>query len=190
MSEIHTLHIKNMVCPRCVMVVESLLRREGLTPVEVVLGMASVEEEIDAPRREHLRRELEACGFELLDDKRLQLADEIRTAVIERVHYSDGEPEVNLSDYLRERFHRDYSALSKLFSEVNGLSIEKYYLYQKIERAKELLTYGQMTVGEIADLLHYSSVAHFSTQFRNITGMSPTVFRRLGHRPLRGLDQV
>ena len=110
--------------------------------------------------------------------------------VIELVHYSEDASKVNLSDYLRERCHRDYSALSKLFSEVNGISIEKYFLAQRIERVKELLAYGDLTVSEIADKLRYSSVAHLSAQFRAQTGMSPTEFRRLKGRGLKPLDEV
>ena len=116
--------------------------------------------------------------------------EQIRTAVIELVHYSEDASKVNLSDYLRERCHRDYSALSKLFSEVNGISIEKYFLAQRIERVKELLAYGDLTVSEIADKLRYSSVAHLSAQFRAQTGMSPTEFRRLKGRGLKPLDEV
>lgn len=120
----------------------------------------------------------------------MRLIEQIRTAVIELVHYSEDASKVNLSDYLRERCHRDYSALSKLFSEVNGISIEKYFLAQRIERVKELLAYGDLTVSEIADKLRYSSVAHLSAQFRAQTGMSPTEFRPLKGRGLKPLDEV
>ena len=132
-------------------------------------------------------RLLEKAGFTPLDVG-------LGTVVVQekpgREHYSEDASKVNLSDYLRERCHRDYSALSKLFSEVNGISIEKYFLAQRIERVKELLAYGDLTVSEIADKLRYSSVAHLSAQFRAQTGMSPTEFRRLKGRGLKPLDEV
>ena len=154
------------------------------------LGTVVVQEKPGREQREAFRKLLEAYGFELIDDSRMRLIEQIRTAVIELVHYSEDASKVNLSDYLRERCHRDYSALSKLFSEVNGISIEKYFLAQRIERVKELLAYGDLTVSEIADKLRYSSVAHLSAQFRAQTGMSPTEFRRLKGRGLKPLDEV
>lgn len=186
----NTLHIKNMVCNRCILVVGQLLERAGLVPLGVELGRVVLREAPDRAQRDTLRALLESYGFELLDDKRLRLVEQIRTAVIELVHYSDADPKVNLSDYLRERCHRDYSLLSKLFSEVCGQSIEKYYLAQRIERVKELLTYDEMTVGEIADRMRYSSTAHLSAQFRSQTGLSPSEFRRLNGRGLKPLDEV
>ena len=190
MGDRHTLHIKNMVCNRCVMVVESLLQQMGLTPVSVELGEARVEEDLDDALMGEVRQRLEAMGFEVLDDKRDCLVDQIRTAVIERVHYMDDEPDERLSDFLTERCHKEYSLLSKLFSETTGQSIEKYYMAQKIERVKELLAYDELTIGEIADKMHYSSVAHLSGQFRTQTGMTPSEFRRLDKHGLKPLDEV
>lgn len=190
MTPENTLHIKNMVCNRCILVVGQLLERAGLVPLGVELGRVVLREAPDRAQRETLRALLESYGFELLDDKRLRLVEQIRTAVIELVHYTDADPKVNLSDYLRERCHRDYSFLSKLFSEICGQSIEKYYLAQRIERVKELLADGEMTVGEIADRMRYSSTAHLSAQFRSQTGLSPSEFRRLNGRGLKPLDEV
>ncbi len=186
----HTFHIKNMVCNRCVLVVGDLLRRAGLTPVRVALGEAVVQGTPSDEACGRLRELLEAYGFELLDDSRMRLVEQIRTAVIELVHYRGEKQKVNLSEYLRERCHRDYSSLSKLFSEVAGITVEKYYLAQRIERVKELLAYGELTVGEIADRLHYSSAAHLSAQFRVQTGLSPTRFRQLKDHRLKPLDEV
>ena len=190
MAQKTELHIKNMVCPRCIMFVRDLLQKEGCTPLEVELGKAVVAGVLTDKDRARLRPRFEAFGFELLDDRQQLLADEIRTAIIERVHYQNDPEEENLSDYLSQRLHRDYSALSKLFSEVNGTTIEKYCVAQKVERVKELLTYGEMTVSEIADKLHYSSVAHLSAQFRNVTGMSPTAFRQSKEKGLKTLDEI
>ena len=160
MERENVFHIKNMVCNRCILVVTRLLEKAGFTPLDVGLGTAVVQEKPGREQREAFRKLLEAYGFELIDDSRMRLIEQIRTAVIELVHYSEDASKVNLSDYLRERCHRDYSALSKLFSEVNG------------------------------DKLRYSSVAHLSAQFRAQTGMSPTEFRRLKGRGLKPLDEV
>ena len=133
---------------------------------------------------------LEAYGFELIDDKRMRIIEQIKVAVIELVHYNDNSSKTNLSDYLTDKCHHDYSFLSKLFSEVNGISIERYYIIQKIERIKELLVYDELSISEIADKLNYSSAAHLSTQFRNMTGISPSQFKRLKGHKLKPLDEV
>ncbi len=190
MEQQHELHIKNMVCPRCIMFVKDLLEREGFTPLKVELGLAVVREPVTEEHRTALKQKLHDVGFELLDDQQQRIADEIRTAIIERVHYQKDESEENLSEYLSERLRRDYSALSKLFTEINGTSIEKYYVAQRVERVKELLTYGELTVSEIAHKMHYSSVAHLSAQFRNVTGISPTAFRQAKEHPLKTLDEI
>ena len=153
MERENVFHIKNMVCNRCILVVTRLLEKAGFTPLDVGLGTAVVQEKPGRERREAFRKLLEAYGFELIDDSRMRLIEQI-------------------------------------FSEVNGISIEKYFLAQRIERVKELLAYGDLTVSEIADKLRYSSVAHLSAQFRAQTGMSPTEFRRLKGRGLKPLDEV
>lgn len=185
-----TLRIKNMVCNRCILAVRGLLEGSGFRPRSVALGVAELDRAPSADEREALRKQLAVLGFELLDDPRMQLVERIRTAVIERVHYSGEGPEPKLSDYLRERCGHDYSALSKLFSEVCGMTVERYLIAQRIERAKELLVYGELTVAEIADRLRFSSAAHLSAQFRSVTGMSPSAFRRIGAGRLTPLDEV
>ena len=134
MERENVFYIKNMVCNRCILVVTRLLEKAGFTPLDVGLGTVVVQEKPGREQREAFRKLLEAYGFELIDDSRMRLIEQIRTAVIELVHYSEDASKVNLSDYLRERCHRDYSALSKLFSEVNGISIEKYFLAQRTTR--------------------------------------------------------
>lgn len=177
-----------MVCGRCIRVVREVLAGAGWPPLHVGLGEALLSRPLTAEERERVRPVLAEAGFELLDDRRMQLVDRIRTSVIELVHYTDLAAKPNLSDWLRERCRHDYSYLSKLFSEVCGISIERYYIAQKIERAKELLVYDELSVGEIADRLHYSSAAHLSAQFRAVTGMPPSAFRRLRRRT--PLDEV
>ena len=190
MERENVFHIRNMVCNRCILVVTQLLEKSGFTPLDVELGTAVVQETPGREQREAFRKLLEAFGFELIDDRRMRLIEQIRTAVIELVHYREDASKVNLSDYLRERCHRDYSALSKLFSEVSGISIEKYYLAQRIERAKELLTDRELTLSEIADRLGYSSVAYLSAQFKQVTGMTPSRYRESEHPDRRPLDRI
>lgn len=186
----HVIFIKNMVCNRCILVVTEMLKDLHLTPLKVELGMAIVQEQLQPADREAIKAALEKYGFELIDDKRMRLIEQIRTAIIELVHYEDNASKLKLSEYLKEKCHYDYSFLSKLFSEVNGISIEKYYIAQKVERIKELLVYDELSISEIADLLQYSSVAHLSTQFHNVTGMSPSQFKRLKEHGREPLDKV
>lgn len=178
-----------MVCNRCIMVVSEILRKSGLTPLSIGLGTVVLREALTHEGREALRPALEACGFELIDDKRMRLIEQIRTAVIELVRTADDSPKPTLSAFLSERLHRDYSALSKLFSETCGVSIEKYHIAQKIERVKELLVYDELTLSQIADLLRYSSVAHLSAQFRQVTGIPASEFRRSNGKRLP-LDKI
>ena len=170
-----------MVCNRCIMVVTEALKRMGFTPLSVELGTAILQEPINAEERATIKPVLEAYGFELIDDKRMRIIEQIKVAVIELVHYNDNSSKTNLSDYLTDKCHHDYSFLSKLFSEVNGI---------RIERIKELLVYDELSISEIADKLNYSSAAHLSTQFRNMTGISPSQFKRLKGHKLKPLDEV
>ncbi|WP_270488316.1 helix-turn-helix transcriptional regulator [Butyricimonas synergistica] len=186
----HVIFIKNMVCNRCILVVTEMLKDLHLTPLKVELGMAIVQEQLQPADRETIKAALEKYGFELIDDKRMRVIEQIRTAIIELVHYEDNTSKLKLSEYLKEKCHYDYSFLSKLFSEVNGISIEKYYIAQKVERIKELLVYDELSISEIANLLQYSSVAHLSTQFHNVTGMSPSQFKRLKEHGREPLDKV
>lgn len=184
------LYIKNMVCRRCVMAVEDLLERLGLHPVSIDLGSASIEEDITPEMKGRIAAELEKIGFELIDDRKSRLIEQIRSEVIRLVHYSGEGIRTNLSDYLSSKLNRDYGYLSKLFSEVSGTTIEKYFIAQKIERAKELLAYGELSLNEIADLLGYSSAAYLSAQFKSVTGLTPSYFRK-GKRGMRKpLDKV
>ena len=186
----HVIFIKNMVCNRCILVVKEMLKDLHLTPLKVELGTAIVQEQLQPADRKAIKAALEKYGFELIDDKRMRVIEQIRTAIIELVHYEDNTSKLKLSEYLKEKCHYDYSFLSKLFSEVNGISIEKYYIAQKVERVKELLVYDELSISEIADLLQYSSVAHLSTQFHNVTGMSPSQFKRLKEHGREPLDKV
>ncbi len=185
-----TLYIKNMVCDRCKMAVDKTLRDAGLEPVAVDLGMARVVGHVDDSLHQLLKNKLEALGFELLDDRKRQLIEQIKVNIIKLVHYRDSRTMLNLSDFLQMEMHQDYSALSKLFSEFTSMTIERYYIEQRIERVKELLTYQEMTLTEIALQMNYSSVAYLSAQFKSVTGMTPSQFKALHRNARRGLDSI
>lgn len=185
-----TLYIKNMVCNRCIMVVQDLLGKLGFTVLHIELGKVLIQETPEKADLERIRQALEAVGFELIDDKRDRLIEQIKQEIIQLVHNCNGELKVNLSDYLSEKLHHDYSSLSKVFSETNGITIEKYFILQKIERVKELLVYDELSLNEIAALLNYSSAAHLSSQFKSITGITPSEFKKQKTHLRKGLDQI
>jgi len=184
------LRIKNMVCDRCKMAVEQVLKDVGLTPERIDLGEVWVSDVPTEAQLAQLKTRLEALGFELLDDQRQQMIERMKTAIIALVHHHQGNKTLNLSVYLSQLLHRDYSALSKLFSEVTGLTIERYFIMQRIERVKELIRYDELTLTEIAYQMNYSSVAHLSSQFRSVTGMTPTQFRFMKTVQRANLDKV
>lgn len=179
------LFIKNMVCPRCILVVRDILRQAGIEASSVVLGEAVLPAELTAERRKELDEALRAVGFELIDDRRKQTVERVKNTVIELVREKDAALRTNLSDYIADRLHQDYGAVSSLFSEIENTTIEQYFIAQKIERVKELLAYG-----EIADKLNYSSTAHLSAQFKKVTGLTPSHFRKIGENRRKPLDKV
>ena len=186
----NTLHIKNMVCNRCIMVVKSQLEQLGLHPLSVELGIAVLPDAVSDETYQRVKASLETFGFELIDDKKSQTVELIKDAIIELVHYDDNGLKTNLSDYLASKLHRDYSALSKLFSETTNTTIEKYLIAQKIERVKELLAYDEFSLSEIAGMLNYSSVAHLSAQFKAQTGYTPRQYRQQKERARIPLDKI
>lgn len=188
--EENRIHIKNMVCPRCIMAVRQILDKLEIPYLSVELGEAWLKQPLKDQQKAALRSELESIGFELLEDQRQQLVEQIKRSIIELVHQENNELKINLSDFLAEQCHHDYSFLSKLFSEVCGITIEKYFIHQKIERVKELLAYNELSLSEIALLLNYSSTAHLSAQFKSVTGMTPTQFKQQESGMRKPLDQI
>lgn len=173
------LYIKNMVCIRCKMVVRDELTKLGLKYISVELGEVEIMEDISPVLLEQFRAGLLKSGLELMDDKKSILIQRIKTVIIELVHYSEEPLVINLSTYLAEKLQYDYTYLANLFSEVQGTTIEKLFISHKIERVKELLVYDELTLTEIAYKLHYSSVAHLCTQFKKVTGLTPSHFKSL-----------
>lgn len=168
-----------MVCIRCKMLVKIELEKLGLNYTSVELGEAEIDETPSKEQLDQLNMILKNNGLELMDDKKSILVEKIKTIIIELVHYTDDQIKVNLSDYLSEKLGYNYTYLANLFSEVKGTTIENYYLAHKIEKAKELLVYDELTLTEIALRLHYSSVAHLSNQFKKMTGLTPSHFKNL-----------
>ncbi len=184
------LHIKNMVCDRCKMVVKAELEKLGLQPVSVELGEVVLEKELSAEEKTKLNENLHAVGFELIDDKKSQLIEKIKNLIIELVHQQNSTLKINLSDYLSSQLNHDYNYMTNLFSEVEGTTIEKYFIAQKIEKVKELLVYDELTLSEIAWQLNYSSVAYLSSQFKKVTGLTPSHFKNIRAQKRKPLDKV
>ena len=174
-----TLFIKNMVCNRCKMVVKSTLEKLGLHPVQVELGEVEIQENDISAVKEQLTQELQSFGFDLLDDKKTQTIEKIKNLITDLVQNKSNRIAVKLSEYLSRELHQDYSFLSNLFSAVEGMTIERYYILQKIEKVKELIVYDELSLSEIAFKLNYSSVAYLSNQFKKVTGLTPSHFKNL-----------
>ena len=179
-----------MVCIRCKMLVKSELEKLGLHYISVELGEVEIMENISGEKLNQFDEGLRKSGLELMDDKKSMLIEKIKNCIVELVHYSDEQIKVNLSDYLNEKLNHDYTYLANLFSEVQGTTIEKFFIAHKIEKAKELLVYDELNLTEIADKLHYSSVAHLSNQFKKITGLTPSHFKNLKHKRRIALEDV
>lgn len=185
------LYIKNMVCDRCKMVVEDILQKNNLSPVTVELGEVTLKEEVFAEsQKKQVADHLAALGFDLIDDKKSQLIEQVKNLIIQIVHYDNGELKTNLSDFLSNKLQHDYNYISNLFSEVENSTIEKYFIFQKIEKVKELIHYNELSLSEIAHKLHYSSVAHLSNQFKKITGFTPSEYKKIQKNKRRPLDEI
>lgn len=190
-NDLTELRIKNMVCPRCELVVKRALEELDLEVVEIELGRAVVKK-IGKSSRQAINKKLEKYGFELLEGKDQELVEQIKIKLIQyvrRIENADKIPKT--SDYLTEHLNQNYASLSTIFSKTEDITIEKYVIRLKIERVRELLSYGELTLSEIAHKLNYSSVAHLSNQFKQITGMSVTDYKKASdyfRQPLDGIS--
>lgn len=185
------LHIKNMVCNRCIKVVKDEFTKLDIEITEIELGRVNISTPLSSETLEAVKEVLNENGFELIDDKKSQLIDRIKTIIIEHIHYhKEGNAPVNPSEYISREVSYDYSYLSNLFSSVEGITIEKYIILQKIERVKELLVYNELSLKEIAWQLEYSSVQHLSNQFKKVTGLTPSHFKQLRENKRKPLDEV
>ncbi|HEY1021312.1 MAG TPA: helix-turn-helix domain-containing protein [Flavisolibacter sp.] len=182
--------IKNMVSLRCKMIVRSELEKMQLHVTVVELGEVEIAGELTSRQQQELKAVLAKFGFELMGDKKSILIEKIKTIVVEMIHYSEETPLLNFSVYLSEKLDYEYNYLSNLFSEVKGTTIEHFIIAHKIERAKELLIYNELTLTQIAEKLHYSNVAHLSNQFKKVTGLTPTFFKNMKHKRMLGLENL
>jgi AraC-like DNA-binding protein len=184
------LYIKNMVCGRCERAVRSELEKLAIPVLSIQLGEVELAGNLEESQKQTLAKNLNALGFELLDDKISKTIERIKNLIIDLVHYQNEKLKTNLSTYLSEDLKQDYSALSNLFSETEGTTIEQYFIAQKIERAKELLLYNELTLSEIAIQLNYSNVAHLSNQFKKVTGFTPSHFKKLKEAKRKQIDSL
>jgi AraC-like DNA-binding protein len=179
-----------MVSHRCKMVVRAELEKMKLKHTIVELGEVEVMGNLTVPQRQEIKKVLLVAGLELMDDQRAILVERIKTTIIEMVHYTDEIPKVNFSTFLSDKLGQNYNQLSGLFSEVKGMTIEQYIIINKIERVKELILYDELNLTEIAHKLHYSSVAHLSTQFKKVTGLTTSFYKSLKNKKRISLENL
>lgn len=186
-----TLYIRNMVCNRCIRVIEEEFEKLGLEIKNISLGEVKIENQLTNDMIDKIRTVLSANGFELIEDRRTKTIEQIKILILDLIRDEEKiEGKINISDYLSYKMNADYHYLSTLFSSVENITIEHYFILQKIERAKELLKYGELTLSEIAFRLGYSSVAHLSAQFKKVTGMNANQFKSLTENTRKPLDKV
>ena len=184
------LYIKNMVCNRCIMVVKQELENLKLKPLKVSMGEAELSKQPSVKQMQQLNSRLLQLGFEILDDKKQKQIEKIKSLLIRKVQSGDVEEHFSISEYLSTALHKEYSYISRLFSEVEGITVEQFFILQKIEKVKEWLVYGELNLSEISFRLGYSSVAHISAQFKKITGLTPSHFKKLGNPLRKSLDEL
>lgn len=184
------LYIKNMVCNRCIMVVKQELENLGLNPIHVAMGEAVLKKNPSVKKMQQLNSRLFQLGFEILDDQKQKQIEKIKSLLIKKVQSGDVEEHFSISEYLSTALHKEYSYISRLFSEVEGITVEQFFILQKTEKVKELLVYGEQNLSEISFFLGYSSVAHLSAQFKKVTGLTPSQFKKIGSTNRKSLDSV
>ena len=185
-----TLYIKNMVCDRCKSAIVRELDKQNIAFQNIELGEVILKEEPAKEKIEAFKKRIHQLGFELMDNKKSKIIEKIKALVIKAIHHPGEKIKSNFSTYLAVTIGKDYSSLSSLFSEVEGTTIEQYVIKQKIERVKELLVYNEFSLKEIAGQLNYSSVAHLSNQFKKVTGLTPSHFKKLRGNIRMQLDRV
>lgn len=182
--------IKNMVCPRCIEAVRKSLEELGIPFETIELGKVNLTSPLSSELKPILSKSLESLGFELLESKNAALISQIKSLIIEQIHHKDQNLGENFSTFLSEKLDHEYTSLSRLFSQVEGMTIERFITRQKIERVKELLFYDQMNLSQISFALNYSSVAHLSSQFKKETGMTPSEFKKNRSGMRQSLDMI
>lgn len=185
------LYIKNMVCNRCIKVVKEEFEKLGFTISSIELGEVKIKEELSDNNIETIRKKLDSLGFELIDNYKSRIINQIKTLIIEQIHHrKEKDSNKNTSEILATKIGKDYSYLSNLFSSIEGITIEKFIILQKIEKVKELLVYDELNLSEISYQMNYSSAQHLSSQFKKITGLSPSHFKKLRNQKRNPLDEI
>ncbi|RYY50011.1 MAG: AraC family transcriptional regulator [Chitinophagaceae bacterium] len=179
-----------MVCNRCIMVVSQEFEKAGLKPINVIMGEVDLARPLTDSELKNIGEKLTELGFEILDSKAQKQIEKIKSLLIKKVQSGEIEEHFSLSDFLSKTLNKEYTQLSRLFSEVEGLTIEQFFILQKIEKVKEWLVYDELTLSQIAWKLGYSSVAHLSSQFKKVTGLTPSHFKTLGNKNRKSLDEV
>ena len=179
-----------MVCNRCILVVQQELQKLGINSCKVTLGEVETGAELTKEQLQQLSDNLSGLGFELLSSSKQQIIEKIKNIIINQIHYAEEDNLYKYSEILSKALNKDYSYISSLFSEVEGITIEKYLINQRIEKVKEMITYDQLSLSEIAYKLGYSSVAHLSNQFKKVTGLTPSHFKQVGENKRKPLDKV
>lgn len=179
-----------MVSIRCKMAVKDVLKKLGLHFIVVDLGEVEVMEELDAAMLQKLNKNLIDIGLELMDDHKAILIEKIKNVITEMIHNSDEVPKVNYSDFISQKLDYDYTYLSNMFSEVKGITIQQFIITHKIERIKELIIYDQLSISEIAWKMNYSSVAHLSNQFKKMTGLTPSVYKKMKNKRRQPIEDI
>ena len=185
-----TLHVKNMVCQRCIMSVENIFDKLKLPYHNISLGEAHVESRLTSEQLDALEKELKNVGFELIDSRVNKLVENIKQAVMEYLSLGMDSQNIKLSSFITNRIPYDYSYLSDLFSSIEGKTIEQFFILQRIEKVKELLVYDQLSLTEISYQTGFSSVHHLSSQFKKVTGLTPSHFKKIGAAKRKSLDQL
>lgn len=184
------LYIKNMVCSRCVMVVKQELVKQKLQPAIVSMGEVELQKPASEKQLLQLNSRLKELGFELLDNQKQKQIEKIKNLLIKKVQSGEVEEHFSITSFLTTALNKDYSYISRLFSEVEGITIEQFFILQKIEKVKEWLVYQELNLSEISYRLGYSSVAHLSAQFKKVTGLTPSHFKKMGNHNRHSLDKV
>ena len=179
-----------MVSNRCKMAVKEELRKLNLHFIVVDLGEVEIMEDITYEQKEKLKVGLLNSGLELMDDKRSVLIGKIKNVIIQMIHYSNESIKINFSIFLSDKLHHDYTYMANLFSEVQGITIEHFIINHKIERIKELIIYDELNITEIAHKMNYSSVSHLSNQFKKVTGLSPSHFKKLKVKRRNPIEEI
>lgn len=179
-----------MVCQRCILVVQQELNALKIAYHKVTLGEIYLIEKLNENAYKALQQKLLHLGFEILDDKKSKLIERIKSILIEQVQNLEIDKNQNLSQLLSHKLHHDYTYLSNLFSEIEGITIEKYFIHQRVEKVKELIVYDEWNLSQIAYKMGYSSVAYLSNQFKKITGFSPSYFKQLKDKKRNPIDKV